>query len=127
MNSSSNLTLQGFGPLGKTLTYSLANNVLPTNGAVTLLPGSGTVTYTAGSAKGPDAFSYTVSDGEFTTAPTLVVMSVVEPHWLSPEGGSTPPLDGSSPEHAWMAGPSDALDAIWHTNNYYDCFFYARG
>src|SRR5207247_1686060 len=36
-------------------------------------------------------------------------------------------LDGSSLDHAWAAGPADALDAIWKTNRYYDCFFYAPG
>src|SRR5438045_6205482 len=86
-----------------------------------------TVTYAAGSRKGPDAFAYAVSDGEFTSEPTIVVVSVVEPHWLSPNGGAIPSLDGGSPERAWMAGPADALDGIGHTNQYYDCFFYAPG
>ena len=126
-NTSSNLVLQGFGPAAKPLTFALANTVSPSNGTVTLLPGTTAVTYTAGNRKGPDAFAYTVSDGEFTTAPTSVVISVVEPHWLTPDGGATPPLDGSSPDHAWLGGPSEALDAIWKTNNYYDCFFYAPG
>jgi len=52
---------------------------------------------------------------------------VVQPHWLSTNGGTLPPIDGTSPEKACVAGPSAALDAIWHTNQYYDCFFYAPG
>jgi hypothetical protein len=127
LNSSTNLVLQGFGPAGKALTYSIVPGLVPTNGTVTQLPGSGIVTYTAGATKGPDAFMYTVSDGEFTSPATIVTMSIVQPHWLSPTGGLTAPLDGSSPEHAWAAATADAVDAIWHTNNYYDCFFYAPG
>src|SRR5207249_2221028 len=102
------LVLQGFGPTGKPLTYSIVNTISPTNGTVTLVPGFGIVTYTARAKKGPDAFTYTVSDDEFTTPPTIVTMSLVTPHWLSPAGGSVPPLDGSSPDHAWLAGPSRA-------------------
>jgi hypothetical protein len=127
LNSSTNLLLQGFGPTGKPLTYAIVGPVSPTNGTITHVPGSPIVTYTAGATKGPDAFTYTVSDGEFTSPSTIVVMSVVAPHWLSPNGGPVPPRDGSSPQHSWVAGPADALDAIWKTNNYYDCFFYAPG
>jgi hypothetical protein len=127
LNSSTNLVLQGFGPLGKTLTYSIVDTISPTNGTITLIPGSGTVRYTAGSRKGPDAFAYNVSDGEFTTPATIVAMSVVQPHWLSPTGGGSGPPDGSSPGQAWAGATADALDAIWHTNNYYDCFFYGPG
>ena len=83
------------------------------------------MTFQAGTRRGPDAFTYSVSDGEFTTPPTVVVLSVVEPHWLSPLGNGA--RDGRSPEGAWAAGSADALDAIWHTNNYYDCFYYAPG
>src|SRR6185503_18248964 len=54
-------------------------------------------------------------------------LSVVEPHWLSPSGGGIQPLDGTSPERAWQAGSAAALDAIWRTNSYYDCFYYASG
>src|SRR6185436_19362689 len=55
--------------------------------------------------------------------------SVVEPHWLSPSGGGDEGgvLDGRSPASAWAAGSADALDAIWRTNNFYDCFYYAPG
>jgi len=127
LNTSTNLALQGSGPPGKPLTYEIVGTLNPTNGTVTHTPGSPIVTYTAGTNKGPDAFAYTVSDGEFTSPPATVTMSVVQPHWLSTNGGTLPPLDGSSPEKAWVAGPSVALDAIWHTNQYYDCFFYAPG
>ncbi len=127
LNTSSNLILQGFGPAGKPLTYSIVNTLSPTNGTVMIAPGSAIATYAAGATKGPDAFAYSVSDGEFTTPPTIVVVSVVEPHWLSPDGGLAAPQDGSSPDHAWAAGAPEALDAIWKTNNYYDCFFYAPG
>jgi hypothetical protein len=126
-NTMTNLQLQGDGPAGKALTYAIAPIILPTNGNITLSPSSGVVTYSAGSRKGPDAFAYTVSDGEFTSDPAIVSVSVVQPHWLSTNGGSATPFDGSSAEHAWMAGPADALDAIWKTNNYYDGFFYGPG
>ena len=126
-NSATNLVLQGSGPAGKPLTFSLVSSVIPTNGTVTNLVGSPVATYQAGATKGPDAFAYTVSDGEFTSAPAPVIMSVVEPHWLSPTGGVTAPLDGTSPEHAWAAGTADALDALWKTNAYFDCFLYAPG
>ena len=33
INSTTNLLLQGFGPTGKTLTYSIVNTIVPTNGA----------------------------------------------------------------------------------------------
>jgi hypothetical protein len=127
VNTATNLVLQGSGPPGKSLTYALMPIVSPTNGTVTVADGTPVATYTGGSNKGPDAFAYTVSDGEFTSLPAIVVMSVVEPHWLSPSGGPVPPLDGSSPEHAWSADSAVALDAIWKTNRYYDCFFYAPG
>ena len=127
LNTSTNLTLQGSGPTGKTLTYSIVDTISPTNGTLLHDPGSPIVTYLAGPNRGPDAFTYTVSDGEFTSPPTIVAMSVVKPHWLSPSGGFSFPLDGTSPDHAWPAGASDALDAIWKTNQYYDCFFYAPG
>src|SRR5258706_14467322 len=81
INAATNLVLQGFGPPGKGLSYSIVDTVSPTNGAIIHEPGSATVTYAAGGRKGPDAFAYTVSDGEFTTAPPLVVVSVTEPHW----------------------------------------------
>jgi hypothetical protein len=123
-----NLILQGFGPAGRPLTYSIVPRLTPTNGFVTqLAPGSPQVTFQAGNRRGPDAFTYTVSDGEFTTEPTTVVLSVVEPHWLSPAGGGGVVRDGHSPEGAWAAGTADALDAIWRTNNYYDCFYYGPG
>jgi predicted ThiF/HesA family dinucleotide-utilizing enzyme len=127
MNTATNIPLHGSGPDGKPLTYSLVPVIAPTNGTVSLVAGSSRVTYTAFGRKGPDAFTYTVSDGEFTTPPTIVAISVVEPHWLSPTGGVGALLDGSGPEQAWPAGAADALDAIWKTNNFYDCFFYAPG
>lgn len=127
LNGTTNLPLQGAGPLGKTLTYAILNAITPTNGTITQPDASGVIRYSAGARKGPDAFVYTVSDGEFTSIPATVAISVVQPHWLAPEGGSLPPLDGSSPERAWSAGSDTALDAIWKTNNYYDCFYYAPG
>jgi hypothetical protein len=127
MNSATNLQLQGDGPAGRQLTYELVPVITPTNGTVEISANSGVITYTAGGRKGPDAFTYTVSDGEFTTEPAIVTISVVEPHWLATNGGSLQPLDGSSLEHAWLAGGADALDAIWKTNKYYDCFFYGAG
>src|SRR5262249_39623199 len=126
-NTATNLTLQGFGPSGKALIYTIADTITPTNGTISHDLGSAIVTYSAGTNNGPDAFTYTVSDGDFTTPPTIVTLSVVTPHWLSPSGGTVQPLDGSTPDQAWLAGPSEALDAIWHTNNNYDCFFYAPG
>jgi hypothetical protein len=127
LNSTTNLILQGFGPSGKRLTYSIVSAVTPTNGSIAGIANSALARYSAGSRQGPDAFAYTVSDGEFTSAPAIVTVSVVEPHWLSPTGGNTQPLDGSSPAHAWPGNSADVLDAIWHTNNWYDCFFYAPG
>ena len=126
-NSATNFVLAGSGPPGKPLIYAVSPLVVPTNGTVSLAANSPVVTYTAGGRKGPDAFTYTVSDGEFTSPPTIFTVSVVEPHWLSPGGGSIEPKDGSSPAQAWLAGPAQALDAIWRTNNYYDCFFYGPG
>lgn len=125
LGGTTNWPLQGTGPAGRTLTYALSPVITPSNGMVTLQPESGIATYQAGTRKGPDAFAYTVSDGEFTTTPTIVGVSVVQPHWLSPTGSGT--QDGTAPAHAWPAGPAEALDAIWRTNHYYDCFFYAPG
>ncbi len=122
-----NIVLQGFGPRNKPLTYRIVPIVEPTNGTLSHVPGSGVVTYRAGVRKGPDAFTYTVSDGEFTSPPTIVTLSVVQPHWLSPTGGPVVPADGSDPEHAWAVMDATALDAVWRTNSYYDCFFYAPG
>jgi hypothetical protein len=124
-NSATNVVLRVAGPAGRALTCALVPVVQPTNGTVSL--DGAVVTYTAGARKGPDAFTYTVSDGQFTSPPTLVLMSVVEPHWLSPLGGTGGVRDGTAPERAWAAGSADALDAIWRTNNHYDCFFYAPG
>ena len=125
LNSETNLVLQGFGPPGKPLTYAIAPVLAQTNGSVRLV--GSTASYQAGGRKGPDAFAYTVSDGEFTSQPAIVTVSVVQPHWLSPNGGTSAQLDGNSPDRAWLANPAAALDAIWRTNNYYDCFFYAPG
>jgi len=127
VNSATNITLEGYGPADKPLTYSIVPVVGQTNGSVAHSGGSAVVTYIAGPKKGPDAFAYTVSDGEFTSEPAIVAISVVQPHWLSAAGGLLEPLDGSSPEHAWNADSATAVDAIWTTNNYYDCFFYAPG
>ena len=126
-NSSTNILLRGFGPADRPLTYAIVSTPGPTNGSVVHAPGSPLISFNAGARKGPDAFAYTVSDGVFTSDPTIVVMSVVEPHWLSTNGGPVAPLDGSSPSSAWAAATADALDAVWRTNNYYDCFFYAPG
>jgi hypothetical protein len=126
-NTTTNIFLRGSGPGGKSLTYSLAPVVTPTNGTALLLPGASAVRYTAGARKGPDAFAYTVSDGEWTSPPAIVTVSVVEPHWLSPTGGVASPWDGSDAAHAWSAGTADSLDAIWKTNDFYDCFFYGPG
>jgi hypothetical protein len=127
VNEATNLTLQGFGPRGKPLTYAIVPLALPTNGAVVNFSGSSNVTFQAGGRKGPDAFAYTVSDGEFTSEPAIVAMSVVEPHWVSPLGGSVQPRDGSSADRAWEAADASALDRIWKTNNSYDCFLYLPG
>jgi hypothetical protein len=127
MNTATNIPLRGSGPAGKPLTFALVPIVSPTNGTVSLVPGSSAVIYDAAGRKGPDAFSYTVSDGEFTSAPAIFAISVVEPHWLSPTGGVVAVLDGSGPARAWPAGAADALDAILKTNSFYDCFFYAPG
>ncbi len=121
-----NLPLRGFGPSGRPLTFNIVPAITPTNGTVPGVSG-GSAIYVAGIQKGPDAFAYTVSDGEFTSVPAVVSVSVVQPHWLSPAGGSGEPLDGSSPERAWPAGSADAVDALWRTNAWYDCFFYAPG
>jgi hypothetical protein len=126
-NGSTNLVLQGFGPQGKPLTYMVVPIINPTNGSVSHAGDGPVVSYAAGGQKGPDAFTYTVSDGEFTSPPAIVTMSIVEPHWLSPSGGAENPRDGSSPARAWPSGNADAVDAVWRTNRFYDCFFYAPG
>jgi len=126
-NTATNFNLAGSGPAGRPLIFAISPVMTPTNGTVSLAANSPVVTYTAGGRKGPDAFTYTVSDGEFTSPPTIVTVSVVEPHWLSPGGGSVEPRDGSTSAQAWPAGPAQSLDAIWKTNNYYDCFFYGPG
>ncbi|HEY5911219.1 MAG TPA: LamG-like jellyroll fold domain-containing protein, partial [Verrucomicrobiae bacterium] len=127
VSTNTDLILQGTGPPGKPLTYSLLSALAPSLGTITYSPERPIVSYQAGTQKGPDSFAYTVSDGEFISPPATAVVSVVAPHWLAPGGGTLLPLDGSSPERAWVAGPASALDAIWKTNNYYDCFFYDPG
>jgi hypothetical protein len=127
INKTTNIVLRGDGPAGKLLTYSILPIPGPTNGTISPVAGSAIVAYAAGPRKGPDAFAYTVSDGEFTSEPAIVALSVVKPHWLSPLTGSAERRDGRSPGRAWPTGAASALDAIWKTNNYYDCFFYAPG
>jgi hypothetical protein len=127
INSTTNIALQGYGPAGKALTYSVVPIVAQTNGSVEHPGGTAVVTYAAGGRKGPDAFAYTVSDGEFTSEPAMVTLSIVQPHWLSPSPEPDGSKDGGAPERAWPAGRVSALDAIWRTNSYYDCFFYAPG
>ncbi len=124
-NSTTELLLQGSGPPGKLLSYSILS--APTLGTLNYSSGLPIVSFKAGGQKGPDLFVYAVSDGEFISPPATAAVSVVEPHWLSPIGGSSPPLDGTSLQRAWAAGSAGALDAIWRTNNYYDCFFYGPG
>ena len=126
IGTTTNLVLRGAGPTGHAVTFALAAPS-PTRGTVTLDPMSGIATYHAGTVKGRDSFAYTVSDGEFTSPPTSVMVSVVQPHWLAPAGGSESPRDGTTPARAWVAGPAAALDAIWRTNNSYDAFFYSPG
>jgi hypothetical protein len=125
LNSSTNLTLPASGPPGRLLAFSILSN--PSRGTLTWSTNSPVVTYIAGAQKGPDTFVYNVSDGVFTSPPATAAVSVVQAHWLSTNGGTALPLDGSSPDHAWAASNSAAVDAIWHTNNYYDCFFYGPG
>lgn len=125
VQGTTNILLRGFGRGGRPLTYEIVPERVPTNGVILHVPGSPIVTYNAGPRKGPDAFAYTVSDGEFTSAPAIVNISVVQPHWLSPDGSGDG--SGSSPSQAYAAGNKAALEAIWRTNNYYDCFFYAPG
>jgi len=127
INSSSNFTLQGMGPPGRTLNYSIVSNLTPALGTLIHSNGLVTVTFQTGVQKGPAVFTYTVNDGEFTSEPAVVTLSVVKPHWLAPGGGTTPPLDGTSPARAWAAGTAAALDDIWRTNNFYDAFLYAPG
>lgn len=127
LNTTTNLALAGGGPVGRPLIYTVSADPPLTRGELTPVGNGPLVTYAAGAAKGPEQFTYTVSDGEFTSPPATVTISVVQPHWLSPEGGSARVLDGRSPASAWRAGTADALDAIWRTNNYYDAFFYAPG
>ena len=127
VNASTNLLLQGAGPPGKPLTFSILSDPAPGRGMITASASSPVITYVAGGQKGPDQFAYVVSDGEFVSSPATGVVSVVQPHWLSPNGGPASPRDGSSPDRAWAAGAAAALDAIWQTNNYYDCFFYSAG
>lgn len=125
LRGTTNIYLPGSGPRGRQLTYEIVSGWTPTNGTIVHAPGSPVVTYHAGARKGPDSFAYRVSDGEFTSAPAIVNLSVVEPHWLSPEG--SPDGNGSGPDQPWAAATAAALDSIWRTNNYYDCFFYAPG
>jgi hypothetical protein len=127
VNGATNLVLQGFGPPGKPLTYTIVAEAVPTNGTVVNFAGSSNVIFQAGGRKGPDAFAYTVSDGEFTSEPAIVALSVVQPHWVSPLGGLLQPRDGNSADRAWEAGDASVLDGIWKTNNYYDCFLYLPG
>src|SRR5882762_783984 len=56
LNTSSNLVLQGAGPVDKELTYTIVDTILPTNGVLTHPDVSPILTYTAGLRKGPDAF-----------------------------------------------------------------------
>jgi hypothetical protein len=127
VNTATNLTLAGDGPADKPLTYLISPSSQTIFGSFEHPAGGRAVSYIAGTNKGRDSFSYRVSDGEFTSPPATVTISVVQPHWLSPAGGTEPPLDGSSSARAWVAGPAEALDAIWRTNKHYDAFFYAPG
>ena len=125
VNTSTNLVLPASGPAGKPLTFSILT--APALGTLDFSPNSPRITYRAGAKRGPDSFVYTVSDGEFTSPPATGAVSVVQPHWVSPAGGPTEPRDGSSPDRAFAAATAAQLDAIWRTNTYYDCFFYAPG
>lgn len=127
LNTITNFALRGSVLPGRPLIYTLESTLVPTNGTVTLNANSSSVTYKAGNRKGPDAFTYTVSDGEFTSAPAVFRVSVVEPHWVSPTGGPVGSQDGRSASTAWPGGTARALDALLRTNNYYDCFLYAPG
>ena len=127
LKTSTSFVVPASGPTGKLLTYSILATPAPSLGTINYSPGLPIVTYVAGGQKGPDSFVYTVSDGEFISPPATGVVSVVQPHWLSPGGGTVSPLDGSGPNQAWPAHDASALDAIWRTNNYYDCFYYSPG
>ena len=89
-----NLVLAGSGPPGRTLTYALVPGMGPTNGRIVSAPGSAAVVYRAGNRKGPDRFAYTVSDGEFTSAPAVVsrVLSPVAPWVVGPTRLNAPAL-----------------------------------
>lgn len=127
LNTVTNLPLRATAPAGKPLTISILPEPSPRRGQVELAGSAPEVRYTAGPVKGPDLFAYVASDGEFTSAPSTVTVSVVQPHWLSPAGGEELPQDGSRLERAWAVPHAAALDAVWKTNAYYDCFFYAPG
>tara|TARA_B100001250_G_scaffold309730_1_gene271666 strand:+ start:98 stop:3433 length:3336 start_codon:yes stop_codon:yes gene_type:complete len=69
------ITLAGNDPEGEVLTFALATN--PSNGAVSLQQGSAEVTYTPNANyNGSDSFTFTVSDGESTSSPATVDISV---------------------------------------------------
>ena len=71
------VTLAGTDPdAGTTLTYAIGAG--PTNGALGAVTGN-TVTYTPnGNYNGADSFTFTVSDGQFTSAAATVSITVTE-------------------------------------------------
>ncbi len=78
----SNITLQAFAPNNLPLSYSILS--WPTHGTLVTnaLP---SVTYTATNCyEGLDSFTFTVSDGQFTSAPATVTLDVSSQVYANP-------------------------------------------
>lgn len=125
VNTPMAITLTGTDPDGHTLTYAVMSH--PANGNLT---GSApNLIYTPDTDfEGADSFTFTVSDGEFTSVPATISLSVVASvegaPYVFPSPGSfdrfaplppylySPPLEESNPDTfmAW-ANPADPLPA----------------
>jgi len=74
VGQSVNITLTGSDPDGNGLTYAVT-----TSPALGSLGGRAPdLTYAAGDTAGPDSFTFTVDDGEFTSAPATVTINVTD-------------------------------------------------
>jgi PKD repeat protein len=108
------LTLTGTDPDGSPLTFALASS--PTGGSLAgTLPA---VTYTAPTAPGTYVFTFTVSDGDLTSGPAAVVVTVGANRNPLPTDDTLTVAEGASANVAVLANDTDldndllVLDAV---------------
>ena len=108
------LTLTGTDPDGSPLTFALASS--PTGGSLAgTLP---EVTYTAPAAPGTYVFTFTVSDGDLTSGPAAVVVTVGANRNPLPTDDTLTVAEGASANVAVLANDTDldndllVLDAV---------------